>query len=652
MIAYDDFSPFGGITNSYKEILNPIDLESFKLSLLDNFSSLKDQTATEKSEQPTSKIRIFAYEAPKGMCMSILQALFRFSDLSNQSSKNTLFPIQSAIVLPNRPNTIFIEGTSEKAIIDILPHFPELQPIPHNLVEITQSQHVHVFFNPIKCLPYRIGLLIRAQTPEFPDEICQIVDIEPNKGRVLVKALPHIDYPELIRFNLPSQRVLNSQKSLTYKAPRVPFLLSKISNLTSLTGTVYEKQSIRIWNQSFEAILWDKNIFIGEFQYLWFEINEICLTNNFKDEYDFFDKGMSDFERQNSTFVTNFNSMVDASLLPVFHCEEKILKIHQNIGIPSWASISHRSNSATETLKIKPAPKVRMSGIAIKSNQNSHDPKNKTSISKDKPKKVQQNKQEENIKPKKKINDEPKPENQQVQQQIQYQTQQQQMPYQVQHTNNHPNPIEKFQMFVNYLNSLDSKRREMQWPMIEPQFQNLRREAMKYHAQLICQQNPQMLQSPLPQIQQPIQQPFQHLQMQQQQQQLMQYQQPIQNQQATQQHIQQKQQLIQQYIQQNQSQQHESYSTEKQSSSIEAPTPQFNKRAQKAPTKQNSKRKKQETKPTMNITQYFQAPNVNAKNHPQLQLATDDHNTKNQSKPNGLRANQLTLVVDNNQSNN
>lgn len=117
------------------------------------------------------------------------------------------------------PKTIFIECKSEQAARNALKYIAELMPIT-NIIEITKPQFTNVFLNPIKSLKYHIGKIIQTKTPEFG----QIVDIDPTKCKLLIK-IPHIEYNELIMYNLNSQKVLNNKKRLIIK-PQTQYLMN------------------------------------------------------------------------------------------------------------------------------------------------------------------------------------------------------------------------------------------------------------------------------------------------------------------------------------------------------------------------------------------------------------------------------------------
>lgn len=312
---------------------SPNDLLNVKQS-----SSLKLENL--QLDERYQKTHIFAYEPPRGLCIPVLHALLRLSmspdNVGNEKTSSSLFPVYAAIVLPDKPNTVFIECESEQAARNALKHIAELIPLPH-MVEIAKPQFTHVFLNPIKSLKFHIGKIIVTKNPEFDNEYGQIVDIDPTKGKLLIKLLPHIDYNELIMFNINSQKTLNNKKPPDYKPPRTIFDEKRILALNSTPKNI-EKKQIMIWDKLYDAIMWDKNTFIGQFQYLWVDFNDVIFTNSIEaSELERFEKGMSDFERENSDFVSNFNERSNRCTSHIFECDERILEIHKNTGKPSWA---------------------------------------------------------------------------------------------------------------------------------------------------------------------------------------------------------------------------------------------------------------------------------------------------------------------------
>jgi hypothetical protein len=65
-----------------------------------------------------------------------------------------------------------------------------------------------------------IGSFVRV-SPN--DDVAQVVDQNVGNRKILVKLLPRIDYAELSRTGLKSQRKLNLSMAATYVAPRTLF---------------------------------------------------------------------------------------------------------------------------------------------------------------------------------------------------------------------------------------------------------------------------------------------------------------------------------------------------------------------------------------------------------------------------------------------
>ena len=313
----------------------------FSSSCLSPFPS--SQPAPPVSEENSvPKKKIFAFEPPEGLCLPILHAMLRLS------VGQVIRPVFSAIFLPNRPNTIFIECNSEESALNLLKHISHIGKIPKSLTEIAPSQFPNVFFNPVKSLRYNIGKIVSIRNPEFNADSGQIVDIEPNKGRLLVKHWPRIDYAELNKRGLYSQKKLNEQMPNNYKPPIAPFAPNKL-----FPGNRIVNSTLKIWDLQLDTILWDEHNFIGEFQYSWFPFNDIKLLQKVdSDVYAKFRKGLATFESNNMTFVNNMSDKSEHGSMVQLKYNPKILPLHYHTGKPKWLE-ERRSHSASIPLEPK-----------------------------------------------------------------------------------------------------------------------------------------------------------------------------------------------------------------------------------------------------------------------------------------------------------
>lgn len=267
---------------------------------------------------------IYIYDAPNGLGLAILQAIFQVVINPFHSSL-----IYSAYILPDNLNRIFFEAMDLKSVRKTLRYISDIGSIPKNLPVVRNDQIYQYFINPISCLHFHPGQIVTIHNPEFDKQLGQIIDIKKDSGKILIKTYPRIDYA-LLRSdkNISLQSQLNMSMDPSYHAPMVPF---------HKEGLVTTNSSIPIWNSQVNVIKWDNKYFIGKFQYLWLNYKELTHKNRSQmnaEEIKVFDDGISLYEKMNSAFLNGFYEKLN---FEGTHDSDSILTLSLNKGTPSWA---------------------------------------------------------------------------------------------------------------------------------------------------------------------------------------------------------------------------------------------------------------------------------------------------------------------------
>ena len=270
-------------------------------------------------------IPIYIYDAPNGLGLSILQAIFQIVINPFHSSH-----IYSAYILPDNLNRIFFEALDLKSVRKVLHYISGIKSVPKNLPVIRGDQINLYFVNPVSCLHFHPGQIVTIINPEFDKQVGQIVDIKKETGKLLIKTYPHIDYNFLRKHpNYTTQSKINESKGPDYKAPMVPF---------EKDGLITTNSFIPIWNNQVNGVKWDNKFFIGKFQYIWISNKEIYhknLESITDEEKRIFSKGITDYERMNPSFMKGFTGQLN---FEGTHDSDIILPLSLNKGKPSWAN--------------------------------------------------------------------------------------------------------------------------------------------------------------------------------------------------------------------------------------------------------------------------------------------------------------------------
>ncbi|OHT02137.1 hypothetical protein TRFO_30899 [Tritrichomonas foetus] len=261
-------------------------------------------------------------DTPKGMSLAILHALFHFA--FNPFNNNQIFSI---FILPNFADRIFLETNNKEFVVENLRRISSVGKIYKNLYMPDISTVKNYFCNPISLIHLHLGQFVEINNPEFKGQIAQIVDFQYEKGKVLIKILPRIDYKALLKNpHLNSQKKLNTKMARSYLAPICPF---------TSKGLSVKGGNISIWGRNISTISWDDDVFIGHFKYIFVDCKTIkTAVQVCESDYQTFSEGMTAFEKNNDDFVEGMNGK-NIDFLSYFNTE--IVLDKRDIGRPSWA---------------------------------------------------------------------------------------------------------------------------------------------------------------------------------------------------------------------------------------------------------------------------------------------------------------------------
>lgn len=174
------------------------------------------------------------------------------------------------------------------------------------------------------------GNLVCINNPQFPNDVGQIIDINRNSGKILLKLIPRINYRDIRLFKMETQSALNNISSPDSNIP-LNFFNSEI--LTS-----NQKQSkVKIsWveNGQIDCIKWDGGKYIGKFLYKKFLISEIFASKIRSKKIFLFKSNLNDFEKKDKCFMENFKSFEEIGMMKEINLiKEKVINMMKEIKI-------------------------------------------------------------------------------------------------------------------------------------------------------------------------------------------------------------------------------------------------------------------------------------------------------------------------------
>lgn len=259
-----------------------------------------------------------------------IEEQYRLLSLNSKRNGSHCYAI---ISLPAFPDKLIVEANSANDVYQVLN-----KKIPMDRIrQLNHKESIDWFCAPVKCLAFQPGRIVRMVDHEFSNDAAQIVDIDNNTGRMVLKLWPHIDYDGLQTLNVGSQRVLNARMPRGYRPPPVPF----DEPFLKRRGAVFSQCQLRLKiapGGFVPAITWDGEVFIGKFQYVSDIPMTSIMTTNLRiteQEYARFDTGVAGFELINDEFMRQMRRtkiIKSEDPLPI----QKERQLRDSIGMPMY----------------------------------------------------------------------------------------------------------------------------------------------------------------------------------------------------------------------------------------------------------------------------------------------------------------------------
>jgi ribosomal protein L24 len=183
--------------------------------------------------------------------------------------------IHSIFLVPHLSHFLIFETASEASVDAVILKIPELAANQRRPTRLTPDRLLSDFCNYTRLSAVRLGSLVKVVGTEFDGDIGQVVCVFRDKGKVLLKLRPRIDYDELIASALPSQARLNTYKEETYRAPQSFFAEGPLSKLGAPIGAV----TLEVGEgRELPAREWDGKKFYGRFQYKKVKVDAILTS--------------------------------------------------------------------------------------------------------------------------------------------------------------------------------------------------------------------------------------------------------------------------------------------------------------------------------------------------------------------------------------
>ena len=214
--------------------------------------------------------------------------------------------ILSCFVLPQFESRVYFEidlPENEAKVISMLKKIKIFQDIEISLYKLSnQNTLVENYFTPLLLASLRPGKLVRIHHKTYHNDAAQVIDVNIQKQKVLLKLKPRIDYPRLKQLKLDSQSKLNSIffKSSPESIPKHFFEEKAYPTNKTKLKISWAK------NGEVDAVEWDDEKYVGRFLYKTFSIKEIKICSEIKEkEKEMFYHELSSFEEDNPNFIND-----------------------------------------------------------------------------------------------------------------------------------------------------------------------------------------------------------------------------------------------------------------------------------------------------------------------------------------------------------
>lgn len=185
----------------------------------------------------------------------------------------------SYFAIPNDPYTIYFECSEPTILLQNLNLIPQIAEMSELSIQPVEDEDFIRFFCNFIILCYiKVGNFVKVSNPEFEGDFGQIISVDFNKKKCLLKLMPRIDYDNLEKNHLTEQTKLNDKMPVEYRPPKSFFEKERLSQIDDKVK--FETETIKIENDiELELTNWDGKQFYGLFQYKCFKFDEIKTIN-------------------------------------------------------------------------------------------------------------------------------------------------------------------------------------------------------------------------------------------------------------------------------------------------------------------------------------------------------------------------------------
>lgn len=298
-----------------------------------------------------SKQYLFTVQVPVDSVSNIMLTMWE----SFHRTKNP--HVFSALSFPSEPGTLVFEAHSAESIAELFSGNPEVRITIDRILKVDNADLFTYFCIPsrLACIP--AGKIIRLVDSMYYLDPAQVIYTNPQDGSVIVKLYPHIDYAELKKQNIKSQKVLNLKSESKKVIKAVPF------DRNQLTSDSIRRSPLTLPNtksRTIDMVEFDGNQYYGKFLYITLPLSSIRVSNIIltPEEFDRFSRldSIAFFEEEIPGFQDHMKSTkVEKEVL-----KERTRKTQNKSNgkeIESSSLINHRNDSVVEIPKFDVEPK-------------------------------------------------------------------------------------------------------------------------------------------------------------------------------------------------------------------------------------------------------------------------------------------------------
>ena len=220
--------------------------------------------------------------------------------------KNPAPLITSFFTVSDEPCTIFFECEDPNKLLLYLKRIPELPDIAISPQILSNSnQFIQLFCNFNIYCHIQAGKFVQVSDPEFQGDYAQIVSVNKERKKCLLKLIPRIDYEKIANYHCTSQLQLNDLMPDIYRPPKALFDKEKLLKINS--NIEFGSKTIQLDNSEIELVTWSGKKFYGSFQYKSFHFDAIktIFPNIPFEELDQFRSNIYSKEKHIRGFVEN-----------------------------------------------------------------------------------------------------------------------------------------------------------------------------------------------------------------------------------------------------------------------------------------------------------------------------------------------------------